>query len=224
MVVKVSKRTYVRKQALPVRKIARLMKRQALKAEETKKVTTGLSGGGSWGHNTLYSVKLNNISQGTDIGSRVGDKVFYCGFNVRMQVAASASYPNTLFRAYIIRVRDTTTGTSSTAWGTTAITPSLMFRNADTAGTSFVNTDQVTILASKRVKIDARFSGETPVREFKMNARIMRDFQFRTGTQEGEHFNYYLVCLPISTIGVPPTGTVVISAVVTNVQQIFKDA
>jgi len=205
------------------RHLKALVRRQALKTEETKKVTTGLTGGSNWVHNTLYSVKLNNIPQGTDIGARQGDRVFYCGMNIKLQYATASAVPNQYLRLYVIRARDTSVGTSASAWGTT-IGSSLMFRNNDTAPTAFVNTDQVTLLATKTCKLDAQYSGDIQVRECKINVKIMKPFQFRTGTQEGEHYNYYLVVLPYSTSGTPVTGTTVVGSTVTNIQQIFKDA
>lgn len=208
---------------LQKRGLKALVRRQALKTEETKKVTTGLTGGSNWVHNTMYSVKLNNIPQGTDIGSRQGDRVYYCGFNIKMQYAANSAVPNQYVRIYVIRTRDTTVGASASAWGST-IGSSLMFRNNDTAPTAFVNSDQVTLLASKTCKLDAQYSGDVQVRECRINVKLMKPFQFRTGTQEGEHYNYYLIVLPYATSGTPVTGTTVVGSTVTNIQQIFKDA
>lgn len=206
---------------LQKRGLKTMMRRQALKQEETKKVTTGLSGGSNWVHNSLYSVKINNIPQGTDIGQRTGDKVFYCGFNIKMQYSTVSAVPNQLLRLYVIRTRES--GGSSSGWGST-IGSSLMFRNNDTAPTAFVNTDQVTVLASKICKMDAQYSGDIQVRECKINVKLMKPFQFKTGTQDGEYFNYYLVVLPYSTTGSPVTGSTVVGNTVTNIQQIFKDA
>ena len=166
--------------------------------------------------------QLNNLLQGSLASNRVGDKVFYCGLNLKGQLTTTVS--NSIWRFFIIKHRDSYSNTVG-QWSS-GIGASLMFRNGDTNPWSYVNSDDVQVLCAKTIKVDQKFAGETPiVREFRMNCRIMKNFQFRTGTSsEGEFYNYYAVMLPWSQVGSPTTGTTPVGNLMMSAEQIFKDA
>lgn len=200
-----------------------MVRRQALKVEETKKVITGFAALGLK-HNTIYTCKLNEISQGTGIDKRTGDRVFYCGMNIKVQLTSLV--PNQLVRMYVVRYRgDSSVLTTAANTLTGGIGASTLYRNADTAPTSFVNSDNITVIAAKTCKMDAMYSGDVQVRECRLNARIMKQFQFRTGgSQEGEHYNYYLVVHPFATSGSVTTGTTSVVDAIVSHEQVYKDA
>lgn len=205
------------------RAVQRQVKRQLLKTEETKKLVTQLP---QWtmAQGTIYTVQLNNIPQGTTSSSRVGDAVFYCGFNVKFQV--NQVVPNAIWRFYIIRHRESYGSPVQGTWGT-GIGSSLMFRGNDVTPTSYLNSDDVTVVCAKTLKVDAKFTGEQPVREFRMNCRVMKNFQFRTNSQfDGEYSNYYLVGIPYAVTigGTYVIGTTNIGSVNANIEQVYKDA
>lgn len=203
------------------RAVQRQVKRQILKTEETKKLVTVI-GSPALGHNTIYTAQLNNIPQGTSSTTRVGDSVFYCGVNVKAHLTTNVT--NSLWRIYIIRHRDSFGPSVLNTIGS-GIGSSLMFRNGDTSPWSYINSDDVTVVCSKTLKVDSKFSGELPYREFRMNCRIMKKFQFRTGsTSEGEYNNYYMVILPYVTTGSPVTGTTTAGYLQMSVEQVYKDA
>lgn len=207
---------------LGTRGLAKQVKRQVLKQEETKQYTRFLSSP-NLTHSTIYTTRLNNLEQGVAGYQRLGDKVFYCGINLKFNVQAALA--NTLWRFYVVRHRDTFSGVNDTTFGS-GITSSLMFRNGDTGPTAYVNSGQVNVVCAKTFKIDAKFTGEANItREFIMNCRMMQNFTYRTGSQEGEFNNYYLVILPWSNVaGSQTTGTTVCGNLQVNLQQVFKDA
>lgn len=202
------------------RALAKYVKRQVVKQEETKELVTQTKTSGLT-HCTLYTLQLNSIPQGTAGNQRIGDSVFYCGFNIKAHITASVS--NSLWRIYVVKVRESYPSTVGTL--TSGIGSSQMFRNGSVDPDSYINTDNVTILCSKTLKADQQFSGETIVREMRMNCRMMKRFQFRTGQQsEGEYSNYYLVVLPFITTGSPAVGTTVAGGFNVSVEQVWKDA
>lgn len=209
-----------------------LIKRQALKSEETKEMIR-VVGSSTFNHSTVYNTKLNALDQGTSQQQRVGDKVFYCGINMKFLVMPAVA--NSTWRIYVVKARQSSSTTNHTSFdgSSPAIGGSLMFRNGDTNPYSLLNTDDVTVLCSKTLKVDQKFSGETNIsRIFKMNCKIMKNFQYQTGTtinsvwtpsQDGEYFNYYLVVVPFSHVAGATTSTNVGQLYVT-VEQVFKDA
>lgn len=207
------------------RSLKQVIKRQALKQSETKEVVTRVVGS-ALKHNTMYNVKLNNIPQGTAQGQRIGDRVFYCGISLKFYLLPSLG--NTYWRFYIVRHRESNVSTDAIHFegGNPVIGASLMFRNADTSPDALLNTDDVKIVCAKTLKVDQRFTGEANItRNFKLNCKIMSGFQYRTGSQEGEYYNYYLVVLPMSNVvGSQTTGTTSVGTCAVTVEQVFKDA
>lgn len=208
---------------LGTRSVKKAVKRQILKQEETKKLVTAPAVQ-SMAHNTLYTYQLNNILQGTGGASRIGDRVFYCGITAKIQLAQKSTVQNSLWRFYIIKHRDKYGSGVQGQWGS-GIGANLMFRNSDVSPWGLVNSDDVNVVCSKVLKVDQRFSGENLVRNFKLNCRIMNNFQYRTGDVDGEFFNYYLVAIPYSnTAGQQTTGTSIVADIGMSVEQVFKDA
>jgi len=202
------------------RSIQAVVKRQALKSEETKKQVFSPTNLSAY-HGTLYTTQLNNIPQGTNIGSRSGDAVYYCGINLKFQIYSPL--PNSLWRLFVVQHRDSFPGVSG-VWGT-GIGASQLFRNSDISPWSMTNNDDVKILCKKTFKMDQQFSGETINRIGFMNCKLMKKFQFRSGQQtEGEYYNYYLVILPYSEGAAPVINGTLVGSIGLTVEQVFKDA
>lgn len=207
------------------RALATYVKRQVIKQEETKETVSRIMATGMT-HQNVYNLKLNNIPQGTGGKERVGDSVFYCGFNLKFSVVPSLA--NTFWRIYVVRARQSSPTTTATAFdgASPAIGASLLFRNSDTNPDSYLNTDDVNVICSKQLKIDQKFTGETGiVRYFRLNCKIMKKYQFQTGSQEGEYYNYYLIVVPNSNVsGQQTIGSSAVGAIGVQVEQVYKDA
>lgn len=207
------------------RAVKRIVKREVMKSEETKKVVSNytLSGGT---HANLYTTQLSNLSQGNTGTTRVGDKVFYCGFIVKGFITPSTSITNSLWRLYIIQHRDSYTGVANAWNGSTAAGTSMLFRGGIVDPTAILNTDDVKVLCQRTINLSQKFSGEVQEKFFKMNCRIMKQYQFRTGAStDGEYYNYYLLALPYSTTpGFQVTGSTAVGNLTITAEQIFKDA
>lgn len=199
-----------------------LIKRQVLKQEETKESFSNIINA-SLVHNTLFTTRLNNITQGTANNQRIGDRVFYCGFNIKLTVVTEE--PSILLRYYVIKHRDTFMGVDATTFGS-GVQNYMMFRNSDMSPNSWVNTDNVNVIASGRCELNARYVGQNMVKHCRLNVKLMKPFQFRTGSvTEGEYFNYYLVVLPWNNRSVPlPNEQSFVANVAAQVEQIYKDA
>lgn len=215
------------------RALGTFVRRQVLKQEETKEKIVRV--GGTMKHGTIANLKLNDIAQGTANNERIGDSVFYCGFNLKFTVVPSVS--NSHWRFYVIKHRESSPTTNALSFDSASppIGASLLFRNSSVETDSYINTDNVSILCSKVLKIDPRYTGEVNVtRNFKLNCRIMKRFQFRSGkdvsgtwtpSQEGEFGNYYLVVVPFSnTSGAQVVGSSEVGNIAVSVEQIYKDA
>lgn len=205
-----------------------LVKREALKQEETKKRVIALPSIGLT-HDELYVSKLNWLANGTGGDQKTGDRVFYCGLNIkyeiRQSVAGGGKVLPTMYRILVIRSRvqyPTVTGDALLG----AVVPTTdIYRGTGGMSLAYINSDKVTVLCSKVVQIKARADAtETVYHQGRLNCKIMKQFQFRTAQQDGEYFNYYLVVHPHMHNLAVVSGSTVYSNIDVLTEQIFKDA
>nr|QXN75458.1 MAG: capsid protein [Virus sp.] len=208
----------------PYKRLNNVIKRQALKQMETKErlqtiYTAGLT------HGTLYTTYLTFLSQGTSGQTRIADKVFYCGFNIKLQIISSSPY-SSLWRFYIIKHRDTQSLADASSFSPSGVSPNLFFRNGDLYPTAMVNTDNINVLLTKTVKIGPRYNGEVAyTKEVFLNKKIMRHFSFRPGSAvDGEHYNYYFLMIPWNNDAAASVGTTTVGNVRATIEQVYKDA
>lgn len=197
-----------------------IVKRNALKQEETKKLVTNVNAV-TLTHGTLLTLPLTSIPQGVTSSTRTGDKVFYCGLNIKAMITPVSG--NTQYRFYVVKHRDSYSSLTNQAFGS-GLGSSLMFRNNDVSPNGIINSDSVSVVSSWNCSLNQKFSGESLFKQCSKNIKLMKQFQFRPGTQEGEYYNYYLVVLPWVPVGSPVTGTTTVGYMTTTVEQIYKDA
>lgn len=215
--------------AMQRRAIQNIVKRQVIKGEETKERVTRVTGT-NLTHYTVYNLRLNDIPQGTLSSQRVGDSVFYCG--ITMKFTLQPAQPNTYWRFYVVKHRDTNATTDATHFegGSPVVGSSLLFRNSDVSSDSYLNTDDVSVVCAKTLKIDPKYTGETNVvRNFRMNCKIMKNFQFRTSTastptNEGQYYNYYLIVVPLSNTSGQQLPSSIVGTLNVSIEQVYKDA
>lgn len=210
---------------LGTRNVKKVARNQALKMSETKEHVRKITST-TLLHNTLHTTNLVFIGQGTTGASRVGENVFICGFNLKMEIRQSI--PNSIWRMFIVKSRErflsaTDSQNNSTIYGS-GFGSSDFFRGNDTTPTSLVNHDNMNIIAYRTVKVDAKYTGENPIlREVKWNVRIMSKHQM-AANYYGAQYNYYLVVLPYSQNPTAVTGTDVVGGLTTTIEQVYKDA
>lgn len=198
-----------------------IMRRQALKSEETKENPNTVNTLNAM-HFTHYTLPVCAIGQGTSSSSRVGDKVFLCSLNLKLSIVASVPY--SIWRIIIVKTRNSYPALTVTSWGTGMGTSDL-YRVGNGDPTSIYNSDKVNIVAHRTCRLNAKFSGDVSTQQCKLSVPVMQSYQFKTDSvYEGEYYNYYAVLIPYVTTGTPVAGSTVAGVVSASTEVIFKDA
>lgn len=204
--------------------VKRIARREALKTEETKQTVITYPRTSMY-HATVYSSILNFIETGANADQKTGDRVFYCGYNIRLLIHAqdTNSVP-TFWRILVVKLRDKYTTVTANAFnGATGVGASTLFRNSNVTPIGLINTDNCDVLCSRVVKFTPDYTGQKMKNVIKMNCKLMKPFQFRTGSfSEGEYYNHYLIVVPYLDGGT--AGSTFVGDVDTVVEQVFKDA
>lgn len=214
------------RRGLPISTVKRIARREALKTEETKQTVITYPRTSMY-HATVYSSVLNFIETGANADQKTGDRVFYCGFNIRLlihNVSTLNPHPPTWWRIMVVKLRDKYPTVTANAFnGSTGVGASTLFRNSNVTPIGLINTDNCDVMCSRIVKFVPDYTGQVMKNVIKMNCKLMKPFQFRTGSfSEGEYYNHYLVVIPHLDGGT--AGATFVGDVDTVVEQVFKDA
>lgn len=204
------------------RPIQKLVKNQALKQVETKELVTNVPST-IMKHGTVYTTRVSGIPYGTSGAQRIGERVFYCAFNIKLHI--NPETVNTLWRVLLVKDRTVFTSTDTFSFSTYGLQTTDLFRvTTDSSPTSIYNTDRVHIIASKVCRIRPKFANDAGTGSCAIHAKIMKPYQFKTGSQDGDYHNYYLVIIPWNETGTNYEGTTNSGYVYATIEQVFKDA
>lgn len=202
-------------------RVAKVAKRVALKQAETKeklfKISTPLM------HGNIYTCNLLPMGQGTASGSRIADSIFLCGINFKFEV--NTTLQDTFWRFMVLKSRSTwlSSNVNNTTLSTGGFAPSDIFRGGDISPTGYLNSDNITLVASKTLRVKPSQSGETTmIREARANVKVMSKYQFKSDNiYDGQHVNYYLCVVPYNNLSQTAAS---VGSFTVNYEIVYKDA
>lgn len=210
--------------SLNKRSLTSKIKATELRLAETKRKTVTNASIPTSTHNTIYTFNpLGNITAGTAVSNRLGDRIFVKGINVRLHLFSPYADQDVKYR-FIVCKHDDEYLSASDAWGS-GLGSSQLFYNYNDGVIAQTDPRRVHIIHDEILQLPRMSVSATPAQNVSllkdMYINVSHDQQYVTGTNFNKKQNLYLAIIPYrvgGTTGTTICGQVDMSAVVT-----FKD-
>lgn len=195
--------------------ITRIVKREQLRAAETKETEEVWYQGGML-HCTIYSTQLlTQMNQSIQDTGRIGSEVYLRGFKFNIVANTPIGSSPCWYDVYVVR---------TTPEFTQANIASLQFLKNRADADSYINTklDKVKVLYHRRLQVTPAFSTQSGMAATKHWEPINSKHVFETANSDnGLYYNYFLICRAYIVGGVVDTTNS--GNMEVNIRTYFKD-